>query len=219
MYFFPDKNSKMYYNDYILVKNTIDDFCIECDLNFDDKSYLLEGYLYGNLDKMQFLISDILFKGDKLIDFNYYDRMQLVNSLFFNKIQKMCNLNNLISISIHHYITIPLLKIFLNNFIWKTEVICIETVCNFEKKINFLEQNKHNNNINNDCDVSIKKITKTKVSDIYNVCNLDTSNNEGILYISTLKMSKHLSSLFKENDELNLKCAFNKHFQKWYVIV
>ena len=220
LYFFPDKNSKVYYSNFLLIKNTIDDFCIECDITFDDNSYLLEGYLYGDSNKKQFLITDILFRNNELIDNNFNGRMSLVHNLFFSKLHKMDNLNNLISIGIHHYVTNPLLKIFLNNFVWKSELICIETVCNFEKTIKYLPDKEICKN-NKESDVSVsstKKIIKSKVSDIYNVYNIDTSDSEGILYISTLKMSKYLNNIFKENNELNLQCTFNKHFQKWAVI-
>ena len=217
LYFFPDKNSKLYYNNFLLIKNTIDDFFIECDIAFDDNSYLLEGYLYGNSIKGQFLITDILFRNNDLIDVNYANRMSLVNKLFFNKIHKMDNLNNLISIGIHHHVTNPLLKIFMNNFIWKSELICVETICNFEKRTEYLVDSNRTNNSINDGSI-LKKIVKTKVSDIYNVYNMETSDNEGILYVSTLKMSKHLSSVFKNVDELSLKCKFNKHFQKWELV-
>lgn len=229
LYFFPDKNSKLYYNNFLLIKNTIDDFFIECDIAFDDNSYLLEGYLYGDSIKGQFLISDILFRNNDLIDVNYTSRMSLVNKLFFNKIHKMDNLNNLISIGIHHHVNSSLLKIFLNNFIWKSELICIETICNFEKQIQYLSNDKSTpindstnvgaTPINDDKDTTvIKKIVKTKVSDIYNVSNMETSDSEGILYVSTLKMSKHLNGIFKDTEELHLKCKFNKHFQKWALV-
>jgi hypothetical protein len=37
--------SKNYFNNFLLIKNTIDEFFLECDLSFDENSYLLEGYL------------------------------------------------------------------------------------------------------------------------------------------------------------------------------
>jgi len=61
----------------------------------------------------------------------------------------------------------------------------------------------------------MKKIVKTKTSDVYEVYNINTNNFEGILYVNTLKKSKHLLHLFKELDEKQLLCQYNKIFQKW----
>ena len=210
MFFFPDTNSKKYFSNFLLIKNTIDEFFFECDLAFDDNSYLLEGYLYMDANgKKHFLISDILFKNNILIETSYENRFNLINILFFVKISKMMNINNLLSIGIHNYINESLLPIFLNNFKWKQEIICVETINNFDKTNKFL--NRVNNNEQN----LSKKIVKTKISDIYNVYNVETNDFEGVLYISTLKVSKYLIACFEKVDELVLNCYFNTNFQKW----
>ena len=210
LFFFPDTNSKNYFNNFLLIKNTIDEFFLECDLSFDENSYLLEGYLYTDANsKKHFLISDILFKNNILIETSYENRFNLINILFFDKISKMMNINNLLSIGIHNYISESLLPIFLNNFKWKQEIICVETINNYDKKIKFL------NKVNQNEETILKKIIKTKISDIYNVYNIETNVFEGVLYISTLKMSKYLITCFEKDDELVLKCCFNTNFQKW----
>jgi hypothetical protein len=217
LYFFPDKNCKMYFSTFLLIKNTINDFFIECDMKFDDQSYLLEGYLYGNSTKQHFLITDILFRNGNIIQLEYSNRLHLINELFFNKISKMNNINNVLSIGIHNCINHFLINVFLNNFIWKNEIICIETIRNFEKKTEFLPVQ---NNNTGSClvqdqtqtgprtepgsqDVSSKKIVKTKVSEIYNVYNIQTNDFEGILYIDTLKTSRYLLSLFRTDPGLS----------------
>lgn len=218
LYFFPDKKCKSYFDDYLLVKNTIDEFFIECDLKLEDPVYLLEGYLYGDNEKKHFLITDILFKGNNIIECDYEGRRDLINDLFMDKIDKMKNINNILSIGIHNCMQNHLLNIFLNNFIWKNDIVCIENVCNFEKNTLFLSENTlenkpvKNENVKDNID---KSIVKTKVSDIYNVYNINTNDYEGLLYISTLKMSKHLKCLFQNTEQLTLKCSFNKNFQKW----
>ena len=149
-----------------------------------------------------------------------------INDAYTRGVLGTSTYDNLISIGIHHHVNSSLLKIFLNNFIWKGELICIETICNFEKQIQYLSNDKSTPTnvgaatpINDDKDTTIiKKIVKTKVSDIYNVSNMETSDSEGILYVSTLKMSKHLNGVFKDTEELHLKCKFNKHFQKWALV-
>ena len=237
LYFFPDKNCKMYFSNFLLIKNTINDFFIECDMKFDDQSYLLEGYLYGNSSKQHFLITDILFRNGNIIQSDYSNRLHLINELFFNKISKMNNINNVLSIGIHNCINHFLINVFLNNFIWKNEIICIETIRNFEKKTEFLPvQNKNTGSCftqartdSGSQNVSSKKIVKTKVSEIYNVYNIETNDFEGILYIDTLKTSRYLLSLFKvsdtctqsrdrEHDEIIYDCIFNTYFQKWQII-
>lgn len=211
LFFFPDLISKKYFNDFLLIKNTIEEFFIECDIRFDDNSYLLEGYIYENEGKKHFLISDILFKGDMLIECSYEYRFNMIKDLFYKRISVMENINNLLSIGIHNYISEDILPIFLNNFKWREQIICIEYINNFEKNKKLLSQkNKTSNN-------ALKKVIKSKISDIYNVYNIDTNNFEGYLYINTIKMSKYISSLFKNNDVLKLECSFNTYFQKWQI--
>jgi len=223
LYFFPDKNSKLYFNNFLLIKNTIDDFFIECDIKLDNSFYLLEGYLYGNAVKKHFLITDILFKDHQLIDCNYSSRLNMINELFFDKMPNLSNINNLLSIGVHNCINNYLIKVFLNNFIWKHELICIETVRNFEKQMQYLPDcdspSSKGDNTLQEPNYCVKKICKSKVSDIYNVYNLETNDSEGLLYINTLKMSRHLLSLFKEHTELTLKCTFNTNFQKWQIVM
>jgi hypothetical protein len=211
LFFYPDLQSKKYFNDCLLTKNTIDEFFLECDLIFDDNFYLLEGYLYGDVKKC-FLITDIIFKGDTLVEMTYIKRFELISKLFFNKISKMANINNLLSIGIHSYIPESMLYIYINNFIWKNEIISVETIYNFEKTQRYFSTCTNATSISN---TVMKKIVKTKTSDVYEVYNINTNNFEGILYVNTLKKSKHLLHLFKELDEKQLLCQYNKIFQKW----
>ena len=211
LFFFPDLISKKYFNDFLLIKNTIEEFFIECDIRFDDNSYLLEGYLYENEGKKHFLISDILFKGDTLVECQYEYRFNMIKDLFYKKISVKEKINNLLSIGIHNYINEDILPMFLNNFKWREQIICIEYINNFEKNKKLLSQkNKMNNK-------TLKKVIKSKISDIYNVHNIDTNNFEGHLYINSIKMSKYISSLFKDSDTLKLQCSFNTYFQKWQI--
>jgi hypothetical protein len=226
MYFFADTLSKKYYQNFLLIKNTIIDFFLECDLSFKE-DYILEGYLYGsnlyasnniNSDtngKMHYLITDILFKGDTLVDLSYNQRFDLINDLFFSNIAKMKNINNLLHIGIHSCINENFIPIFLNNFIWKNEIICIENINNFTKNQKYIK----NNDTNIDEPSSLKKIVKTKISDVFKVFNIETNDAEGILYINTLKMSRYINTLFSKCEELKLKCTFNSQFQKWQIVV
>jgi len=221
MYFFADVLSKKYYQDFLLVKNTLVNFFLECDLTFEHQSYLVEGYLYGsNLyannsssDKMHYLITDILFIGDRIIDYNYNNRYDIINDIFFKLLPKMKNINNLINIGIHNTINETFIPIFLNNFAWKNEIICIENINNFNKTQKYLNANvQEKSNID-------KKIVKTKTSDVYKVYNIETNDYEGLLYINTLKMSKHINNLFKKCEEQVILCTFNTQFQKWSPVI
>lgn len=223
MYFFADLISKKYYDNFLLVKNTLVDFFIECDTIFDD-TFLLEGYLYGNNlynndidlsdNRMNFLITDILFKGNELIECEYEKRYELINDFFFDKLSTLKNLNNILNIGIHPCIHESFIPIFLNNFLWKKEIISIEHVNNFNKIQKYL-QKKDITNESSNIQQNIKKVIKTKIPDVFKVFNIETNNYEGLLYISTLKMSKHVNSLFESCEELLLNCNFNTHFQKW----
>lgn len=212
LFFFPDLISKKYFNDCLLLKNTIDEFFIECDVIFDESTYLLEGYLYESDGMKHFLISDIIFKGETLIESCYEQRFNIVKTIFYNKLSVMQNLNNLLCIGIHNYINEQLLPVFLNNFKWKDQIICIEFINNFEKSKKFLSKKNQNN------DQVLKKVVKSKTSDIYHVYDIKTNNCEGLLYINSIKTSKYIASLFKESEELKLECNFNSYFQKWQFI-
>ena len=221
LYFFPEScESKHSLN--ILEKNKISDFFVEVDnqllVDFKYSKYLFEGYLYNNEN---YLITDILFIDNKIVDCNY----QLRYGLIFNLIKKISTIkfNGHLNINIHPIFDFQdhentndnkLLSIFKNNFIYKDEINNIEIIENINlKKIRKNAENLNKQSLNETC---IKRITPFK-SDVYNVYNIDNNNHEGILYIKSMNDSKHIRELIKNKNFIEVKCIYNTHFNKWSI--
>lgn len=228
IYFFPDKNTTDVFKNDKLNKNIISDFFIETEFNFPNiLSCLFEGYLYKKTDdNLHFLITDILYinteNNDKLsiLQMDYMSRFLLINELFLkNNIKNMCvkNINNHIDIGIHQVFSKSkrnMLTIFKNNFIYKNQLCCIETINknNFVKTTYIEPNQKHQ-------DKWIEK--DSKYADVYKVFNLKTMNQDGILYVKGILESKKLKNLFIKSDnqeKIQLKCKWNTDFNKWQPI-
>ena len=231
--FYADETCKKYYSNYLLIKNTIDDFFMECELvNLEDSSYLLEGYLYGDANHKEFLMTDILFKGNELVsEYIYNKRYKIMYDIFNNKLNEMKN--NTISISFHYNVKEDLVILFLYNFKWKHEIISLEYISSYNKIQKFIIGytpnyiNKSNITLKKDNDLNKKsvsfnivpkKIIKTKKSELYKVYNIELNNDEGFLYVDSLQTSKQLSNLFLNTSEIVIDCVFNRFFQKWSIV-
>jgi hypothetical protein len=220
-YFFPEKDS----SDTLLTKNSKSDFYVEIDnykTTFNNNNYLFEGYLYNVNQHKTFLITDILAIDSKLIKCDYSLRYSLIYKLL--KQQNLHNLNGHLTIDIHSIFeldsevydttvqTSQLFNIFKNNFIFKDEILAIETIIETSlKKHTKVQKNASSDSLKKD----VKIITKGKYIDVYNVCNKQTNNHEGILYIKGLNESKKIRKMFDTNDYVELECSFNQHFKKW----
>lgn len=222
-YFFPEKDS----SDTILTKNSKSDFYVEIDnykTTFNNNNYLFEGYLYNSNQQKTFLITDILAIDSKLIKCDYSLRYSLIYKLL--KQQNLHNLNGHLTIDIHSIFELDsefydtsvqssqLFNIFKNNFIFKDEILAIETINETSlKKHTEIQKTVHSNK--ND----IKIITKGKYIDVYNVHDKQTNNNNGILYIKGLNESRKIRTMFDNSDYIELNCSFNQHFKKWQPVL
>lgn len=218
-YFFPDSSS---ISETLLYKNTISDFYVEIDTNktlFNKNVYLFEGYLYGESSKA-FLITDILYIDNQIINTPYSLRYNLVNQIISP--QNLNNLNGHLTINIHSVFDIndiddidiqsnQIFNMFRYNFIYKDEINSIEYI----DEISLTKLNKTASANDN---TEIKRLTKGKYIDVYNVFNLETNNFENILYVKTLSDSTKLRQFFENNEILDIKCKFHNHFKKWYPI-
>lgn len=219
-YFFPDNNTDNSNNaDSLLDKHTMSDFYVEIDSNktrFDKSVYLFEGYLYGDVSKC-YLITDVLSIDNKIITVPYSVRFNIMNQIFSN--QNLTNLNGHLSINIHSVFDVDtndidiqseqIFYMFKNNFMFKEEINSLE----------FIEENtliKNNKITKRNDNLEIKRITKGKYIDVYNVSNIETNNSEGILYVKSLSDSRKLKKLFEGKEYIDIKCKFNAHFKKWY---
>ena len=210
-YFLPDDKSIEYYSKNNIIKNTLTDQYLECSQFFKD-TILLEGYLYNNKEKNEYLITDILSKNGKIIDLSYELRLTLLNEIVLSiKRERLKDINDHMSINIHptfQKINENMIKIFRNNFIYKEELCSIEQISQFTK-CRFVSQFKKED--------ALKKIECTLYTDVYNVFNYSSNNKEGILYIRGIKHSKYIKSLFDKNVNVNviIKCHYNTNFMKW----
>ena len=227
LYFFPDKLTTEQFKNNKLEANKICDFFIETDYIFPFEC-LVEGYLYegdksSNISNNCFLISDILTlkkntEDHAVIQSDYQVRYSVINDLFLNFIPKMTGINNHLSISIHPVFESvytknnSLIKVFMKNFVFSSQLNCLETICLFQKTKKLIDKS---------CSVENKIIIKTELADVYKVKNIKTNNDEGILYVKTIAISKHLKNLFASGNsqQTSMPCQFNCHFNKWQPII
>ena len=215
LHFFPDQYNN---DDDLLETNRSSDFYLEIDSFFDDE-FLLEGYLYKSDDKYEYLLTDILVRNKDIVNVSFELRYSLLNEII-QKIgrEKLMYLNNHMSINIHPIFDDEnqnLVKIFKNNFIYNTQIRCLEKVCNFNKRryidIKIDKQDK-------------KNIEKGKYTDVYNVYNYETNNFEGILYIKGIRESQRMKLLFNDkytidsDTKVKINCIWNQVFSKWQPI-
>lgn len=214
LYFFPDSSCIDSNKNDKLSINKLNDFYIESNELFNE-NILFEGYLYTKNESplhYHFCITDILVKNHSVVECDYPLRYTLINELLYNKNLK--NINDNMTISPHHLIyqiNSGLVSLMLNNFIYKKELNCIEQIDNFKKTIIKYIQPSFKLQ-------DVKKISKGKYSDVYNVFNLETKENEGILYVKGIKESKKLKDLFLNKEYIEIECEFNKTFNKWQPI-
>jgi hypothetical protein len=221
LYFFPDDQTVDTFGDSKIKKNHVSDFFMEIDNKFNDE-FILEGYIYTNdsfYNRYTFLLTDILFKNNNVIDFDYELRFCMLNELLItiNNSLDLKNLNDHLTIGIHPVFTSDnenMIKIFMDNFVFNNQITSIEHIYDNFKKIRY-NKNK-NDKLQSNC---IKLIEKAKYPDVYNVYNTETGDNEGILYIKGLKESKNVKSMFLKSSENKIKttCKYNMEFNKWEI--
>lgn len=203
LYFFPDTNNKQ--------DNRLTDFYLEIDERFKDEC-LFEGYLYKRPDnKLTFLITDVLIINNKPMITDYATRLTIINEIIMDI--NLIDLNNHLSINLHpvfQKVNENLIKIFKDNFIFKTDICSVELVNNFIKT-RYIDKR--------DLEDADKIIEVGKYSDVYNVYDVVTNNYIGILYIKGLKQSKMMKNLFVNKKKIVLRCKFNNDFKKWEPII
>lgn len=209
--------------------NTLSDFYVEIDNNtcFTKNNYLFEGYLYTKGHTKTFLITDVLTIDSEIVTCKYSLRYSIINNIIecsttSQELQELSNLNGHLNINIHTIFDTPslltnsnriteLFNLFKNNFTFKDSINSIEYI------------NEHSLTKTQELKTTLKllpqlkKILKTKYSDVYDVINIDTNNNEGILYVKTLNDSKTLQHKLAQESFIIMECIFNSTFNKWQI--
>jgi hypothetical protein len=208
LYFFPDEQTKQFAHKSKVKAHMTSDFFMEINSTFEE-NILFEGYMYKKDEKNTYLITDILYKNDRVVDVDYNLRHCLVNELTM-KLQ-LKHLNDHLTIGIHpNFISDNenMVSIFMNNFIFQEDICAIENIQKHNKI------NKVRNDIINKANKQ-KRIEKGPYIDVYNVFDLETGENNGILYIKGLEESKQMKELIKHSQYITLNCSFNTNFNKW----
>jgi hypothetical protein len=211
LYFFPDSyESNLVKHEKSITDESSKDFYLEIDNTFKN-DFLFEGYLYKQDDKYEYLLTDILIKNKDIINVSYELRLTLLNEILLEITrEKLKQLNNHMTINIHPIFDMEnenFVSIFKKNFIYKNEICSIERISKF-KKTRYIDQAFVYK-------TTIKNITTTNYTDVYNVYDYTSNNFQGILYIKGISESKHIKELFKQNKILHLECSYNTKFSKW----
>jgi hypothetical protein len=171
---------------------------------------LLEGYLYNKDNKYNFLATDYLVHNNDVVDCDYNLRYTLLNECLLPIRQTLTNINNNISIGIHCVFEEEkrsVVNVFMENFSHKEELVAVEYIQDFCKRIETTNIEKPN---------ATKIVQKTSYADVYNVYNDTTHESEGILYVKGVEESKRMMSLCKlQGEQVHVNCKFNVKFNKW----
>lgn len=210
-YYIPNNNEKLYC---IILNNTMYffsnkgrdyDFYIKLRGVFRE-DLLIEGYLYGN----KYLVTDLLMINGDIVTLSFIERYDMLFKLDYSKLD---NLNNKLTISLHEiYTELP------TGISMGLSRRYVETV-GYSTKINSLYKSDKGTGTDMDTDIEeMKMITKGKYSDVYNVGNIQTNNQEGILYIKTIQISKNMREFFEKEEYALIKCKWNHTFNKFYPV-
>lgn len=210
LYFFPDEETKQFAQKSKVALHWVSDFFLEINKTFEE-DLLFEGYMYKREDKFTYLITDILYKTDKVVDVDYKLRHCLVNEITM-KLQ-LKRLNDHLTIGIHPIFMSDnenMVCIFMNNFVFQEDICAVENIHKHNKR------NAIRNNIMKK-DNKEKRIEKGPYIDVYNAFDSESGENNGILYIKGLEESKKMKVLFKHKNStaVIVNCSFNEHFNKW----
>ncbi len=185
--------------------NTLTDFYFETSLEFENE-ILFEGYLYN--DNTSYLISDLLYNNSVVIN-EYTNRFKNIKKLITSNIFQNCTIN--FNLHCNFINTSQNINIFINNFIYKNEIVSMEHIKGLTKTRILLKNNKDNVAVN-------KRLEKTKYTEVYNVYNTENGNKEGVLYVKNIQESKILKNMFIKDSCVIVKCIFNKQFNKWKIV-
>jgi hypothetical protein len=222
-FFFFFKINSTYYN-VIIFKEDLRQNILDINFNYIHiykikinipKSYyngtMFDGVLFNKNKKTFFIINDIVINNGSLIDDTIVNKQKITNKL-------IDDLNK------HNDFVVVINKFFDINQI---KTLYYDKIKNSEFDINgmiFIDSLKNNTIFNiYSNDVHSKSITgvfnmkKYTLTDVYILeCN---DNNElkkwGIARIPNLKQSLHFQQVFKNKDNIKVKCLYNLRFNKW----
>lgn len=173
------------------------EFYISISPTFTESPLVIEGYMsmHGT-----YTATDLLIYRGNPVQEEYETRRELLYNLLSDK--PLSNLNNKINI-VTYSDSANLTSITAGTLV-------IESVQNFKKTIEL----RH-------VQVSPRQflIKPENTVDIYTICELDTNNTIGILYVKSMDDSRRMSCMFQNKSSLVLDCSYNERFNKWQAII
>lgn len=182
--------------------------------------YLLEGYLYDN----EMYFSDILYPNFKR---GYIYRRDILKKILKEQTSRnmiyireyrgekdiiLGKLINMIELK-DEGVDETMKKILLKNFKHKITEVTEEIINGRELIKNTIKKDMLEEKTEE------KEIQKGNKIEIYNVYNVETKNNEGLLLVKTLKQSKQLNELFSDKVKtVKVKCKYDIKKKKWTLV-
>lgn len=170
-------------------------------------NYIFEGYLY----EKEYRVTDILICDSSVMKLSYTLRLEFLNKIFCDKnLVYFSEMNCLISIKRADIFEMDTMddRIDQMYMIYKNNSVIGEYINSMEmNKVNYIKGYSKEN--------CMKRVTKGKMIDIYNVYDIETNKSDGILYVRTYDDSKELKEIFKQEEERKLLCIYNVKFMKW----
>jgi hypothetical protein len=180
------------------------------------KSYyngtLFDGTVFNKNKSTYFIINDLVIYNGQLIDDTLTNKQNILNKLL-NHLNK----NNTFNVVINKF-----------NPISEIEELYYDRIKNSEFDINgmiFIDPNKNNqifniysNDIHTKSITAIFNMKKYTLTDVYILECLDNDQNLikwGIARIPNMKKSLYYQNVFKNKDNLTVKCIYNLKFNKW----
>jgi hypothetical protein len=184
---------------------------------YTHEEYLFEGYLFDN----ELYFSDIIYPN---YNKGYLDRREIIKNIFKSQtkltyIKEKRGENDIILGKLINMIEIKedgrdetMKKLLLKNFKHKIDYVSEEIVNGRELVKTTISKEIKNKN------EELKEIEMGKKIELYNVYNVETKNNEGLLLVKTLKQSKFLKEQFeKSSNRILVNCKYDEKRKKWTI--
>ena len=175
------------------------------------------------------IIDIIVYKGNYLDKHNLNERLDILSELVNNEYNKDTNFD-IAELKIKKYFEYchmnDLSNSYMNNLNYRCSGFIFKNILINEKYLLYIfQENRTKKTVNNDKIINNKInksipsfiIKKTELPDIYELyCSKENKLFKyGIASINTLACSKFIRDIIKENEDIYVKCSYNKLFNKW----
>lgn len=222
------KINETYYN-VIIYKNELRQNIIDINFNYIDiykikinvpkefyNGTVLDGTLFNKNNNTYFVINNLLVHKGCLID-DTIDYKQNITNKLINNINK----KNSFVLTINKYFQIDQIEQLYHDKI-KNSVYDIDGMIFLDPAKNNTVFNIYNNNVHSKSIVGVFNMKKYNLTDVYILECIDNKSNDkkqlkkwGVARIPNLKKSLYYQQIFKNNDNITVKCIYNLRFRKW----